>query len=278
MATPYDHSSAYHHIHVDDDGGSRVLRFEHNHQSSMRLDDPFATDILYIAYLHLTLAVAPLATRTLVIGLGGGSVVKQMWRDYPGMRLDVVEIDPEIVEVARRYFALPDDERIRVIVGDGREFVRMASGTYDIVIVDAFDDDHVPRPLLSEDFMRDVRDRLAPGGVVAWNVLGYLSGPRSRPFRSLHRTAENVFRNVWTFPVGTWDDLVEVEHNIVVLGSDAEVSDDELIERIIDGAGGVVRSAGFDLLADEMYRGRVRGGDVPLIVESPRRERGRRRR
>ena len=50
----YEHDSAYHRIHVTDEGGVRILRFEHNHQSSMPLDEPFSTDIAYVDYLHIS--------------------------------------------------------------------------------------------------------------------------------------------------------------------------------------------------------------------------------
>ena len=265
----YEHDSAYHRIHVTDENGVRILRFEHNHQSSMRLDDPFATDIDYVGYLHLTLAVQPAAQRTLVIGLGGGSVVKRMWRDYPEMTLDVVELDPEVVEIARTFFALPEDDRVRVIVGDGRGFVRLAEDSYDIVIVDAFDGDHVPRSLLTEEFMREVRDRLADGGVVAWNVLGHVGGAHSKAFRSLHRTASNVWRRVWTFPIGTPEGLTDPEHNIVLVATDSPLTDDELLDRIAGRAGGRVSVPGFATFGQDLYRGAVRSGDVPLLLDPP---------
>ena len=61
----------------------------------MYLDAPFDTDFEYPGYFHVALAMKPDAIRTLVIGLGGGTVVKRMWRDYPEMRIDSVELDPE---------------------------------------------------------------------------------------------------------------------------------------------------------------------------------------
>ena len=156
-----DFDSPFHRLSVTDNDGVRLLKFERNQQSSMLIDDPFETTIEYVGYLHITLAVKPDAERTLVIGLGGGSVVKRMWRDYPAMSLDVAEIDGEVVEVASALFELPDDDRIDVHIADGREFLTRRLDTYDIIIVDAFDDDRVPRPLLTEEFMRLAKDHLA---------------------------------------------------------------------------------------------------------------------
>jgi spermidine synthase len=266
--TVYSHSSPFHDIHVEDLGYLRVLRFERNRQSSMYLDAPFDTDFEYPAYLHTPLAVKPDATRTLVIGLGGGSVVKRMWRDYPDMTLDVVELDPEIVDVAHRFFELPRDPRIRVVVDDGRAFIETATGTYDIVIVDAFDEDRVPRPLTTEEFLRLVRDRLAPDGVVAYNFIGAPKGDHSKPFRSLYRTLSNVWRHVWVFM--TDEGLLTEGANLILLASDADVPDDELRTRLAGRVGGKVTVPAFDRFGEDLYTGEIRTGDVPIILDPPR--------
>jgi spermidine synthase len=266
--TIYSHTSPYHDIHVEDIGYLRVLRFERNRQSSMYLDAPFDTDFEYPAYLHTPLALKPDATRTLIIGLGGGSVVKRMWRDYPGMHIDVVELDPEIVEVAHRFFEVPRDERIRVITGDGRAYMESCTETYDIVIVDAFDEDRVPRPLTTEEFLRLVRDRLARDGVVAYNFIGAPAGDHSKPFRSLYRTMGNVWRNVWVFM--TDEGLLTEGANLILLGSDADVSADELRTRLADRVGGVVTVPAFERFGEDLYTRGIPTGDVPIITDPPR--------
>ena len=267
----YEHDSAYHRLVVTDDNGVRRLRFERNHQSSMRLDDPFETDIEYVGYLHLTMAVKPDAARTLVIGLGGGSVVKRMWRDYPAMQLDVVEIDEEVAQLAVEFFAVPEDERIRLIVDDGRAYLRLCPETYDIIIVDAFDDDHIPRPLITEEFLRECRDHLSPDGVIAYNIIGSVYGPHSKLFRSLHRTASNVWRRVWTFPLGLATDERDQTRNIVMLATASELSTDELLGRIANRVDGMVTVPAFDRFGEDLYRGAIRTGDVPILLDPLRR-------
>ncbi len=264
----YEHQSAYHRLRVTEQLGVRSLGFERNQQSSMHVDDPFESDIEYVGYMHITLAVAPDAARTLMLGLGGGSVVKRMWRDYPAMHLDVVELDPEVVEVARAYFALPDDPRISVVVDDGRAFVERATGPYDIIIIDAFDDDHVPRPLTTDEFLRRCRDLLSPGGVIAYNLIGAVRGDLSKPFRSLHRTASNIWRTVWTFTVGSAEDAA-LTGNVVMLATDAELSQDAFLERIGNRVGGLVTVPAYERFAENLYTGPIRSGDVPIIADAP---------
>jgi spermidine synthase len=242
----------------------------------MYLDAPFDTDFEYPGYFHIAVAIDPEATRTLVIGLGGATVVKRMWRDYPEMRIDAVELDPDVIDVARRFFALPDDERIAVFEADGRRFVEASDATYDIAIVDAFDEDRVPRPLTTEEFMRTLRDRLAPDGVVAYNFIGAAKGEKSKPFRSLHRTLANVWRSVWVFVV---NDGIDTEGtNLMLFATDAPVNTDELLDRIADRVRGRVTVPAFDLYTEDLYAGEIRTGDVPLILDPVKPKPGRRSR
>ena len=86
----------YHRMFVLDDEDQRYLRFDNTFQSAMQLDDPYATVFTYTDYLQLGLAYAPTTRNVLFIGLGGGSAVKRMWRDFPSLRLHAVEVDPDV--------------------------------------------------------------------------------------------------------------------------------------------------------------------------------------
>jgi spermidine synthase len=265
----HSRDTRYHHISVKDVGMLRFLQFERNRQSSMFLDAPFDTDFEYPAYFHLALAIDRDARRALVIGLGGGSVVKRMWRDYPEMTIDVVELDPEVVEVAREYFALPDDARIRIHVGDGRRFLEECAGVcWDIVMVDAFDDDVVPRPLTTEEFLGHARSHMAEGGVFALNMIGFAEGDKSKPFRSLYRTMRNVWRHVWVFVVNDAVDSYQGK-NLLLFASDAPLERPELLRRIVTRVDGRVTVPAFDCFDEDLYTAPVRTGDVPLIVDPP---------
>ena len=101
----YRKQSRYHQIAVVDDADSRYLRFDSSFQSGMYLKQPFRTRFDYTDYLHLGLAYNPGARRMLFIGLGGASAPKRMWRDFPELRMEVAELDPDVVDVARRFFA-----------------------------------------------------------------------------------------------------------------------------------------------------------------------------
>jgi len=229
----------------------------------MYLDAPFDTDFDYPAYLHLTVAVTPDAKRALMIGLGGATIVKRMWRDYPWMRLDAVELDPRIADVARTHFALPDDERIAVHVGEGRAFLESSETVYDIVIVDAFDDDCVPAPLLTEEFHRLVLAHLSADGVLAYNMHGSVTGERSRPFRRLYATLSASFGHVWPFVVRLSQSGSPGSHSeIIVLATNSSLATEQLLSRIESGVDGRVTVPGFRKFGEDLYQGPVRSGDV----------------
>lgn len=244
-------------------GAIRILQIGRLQQSSMYLDAPFETDFDYPGYLHLTVAVKPDATRVCMIGLGGGTVAKRMWRDYPQMTIDAVELDPRIADIARTSFALPHDERIRVHIAEGREFLEESHDTYDIVIVDAFDDERVPMQLVTEEFHRVVLARLAEDGALAYNMHGSISGDRSRPFRRLYRTLRGSFARVWPFVVGASRGGGPASHSeIIILASNASLTVEDLRVRIASRVDGRVSVPEFHEFGHDLYDGSIRGGDV----------------
>jgi spermidine synthase len=190
----------YHRLAVVDDADSRYLRFDNSLQSAMYLDDPFSTRYRYTDLFHLGIAYNPDARNVLFIGLGAGSSEKRMWRDFPGLQIQAVELDPVVVDVAYRYFGLPRDPRLRVDVGDGRRFLAGDDRRWDVIVVDAFFADAIPAHLVTQEFLALARSRLAPSGVVVTNAIGALAGPGSRLFRSIYKTYRTAFPSVLVHP------------------------------------------------------------------------------
>nr|MDQ4030542.1 fused MFS/spermidine synthase [Actinomycetota bacterium] len=178
----------YHRLSVVEDETTRYLRFDNSLQSAMYIDDPFRTRFRYTDYFHLGLAYNPRARDVLFIGLGAGSSPKLMWRNFRRLRVQVVELDPEVVEVGYRYFHVPRDSRLAVSTGDGRRFLAERNRRWDVIVIDAFFADAIPFHLVTREFLELARSRLAPGGVIVTNVIGALDGPGSKLFRSIYRT------------------------------------------------------------------------------------------
>ena len=224
----YERDSLYHHILVADIGMIRHLHFDNSYQSAMYLDAPLEMVFNYTSYLHLGAVVQPQPERVLFIGLGGGSAPKKFLHDYPSLkRIDVVEIDPDVVKVAYRYFGLPEDPKLQVSVRDGRLFIaekarEIAAGLaepYDMVIIDAYSESTIPYHLTTVEFLEDARRVLTPNGVVVSNIVGALAGSQSRLLASMTRTFRTVFPQVYLFPVDYWAGTDEANRNIILIAS-----------------------------------------------------------
>ncbi len=184
-----------------EDGESRHLRFESSFQSGMYLDDPFRTRYTYTDFLQLPLAYRPGTRKILFIGLGGGSVQKRLWRDFPGLDLQVVELDPVVRDVAYRYFRLPHSSRLGVTIEDGRRFLQRNDERWDAIVIDAYFSDSIPFHLTTLEFLQLARSRLMPGGVIASNLIGSIRGDASKLFRSMYKTYRAAFPTVSVHPV-----------------------------------------------------------------------------
>jgi spermidine synthase len=220
MKVVYRKESRYHRIAVTDDQDTRYLRFDSSFQSGMFLAEPYRTRFEYVDYLHLGLAYRPSARRMFFIGLGGGSAPKRMWRDFEDLSIQVAELDPEVVSVARRYFQLPEDPRLRVAAEDGRRYLARHDERWDVIAIDAFYSDSIPFHLTTLEFLELARSRLAPGGVIVTNIIGALEGDGSRLFRSLYRTYASVFPTVLVHPVTSPGDDAQSIRNIILVATD----------------------------------------------------------
>lgn len=208
----FETDSAYHSIKVVEDRnplGDENLRtlvmdgLRHASTYTVRVNE---TSLAYVPYFHLASAFTNVSS-ALFIGGGGFSGPKQFLAAYPNATVDVVEIDPAVVDVARDWFFAPvDDPRVRVFVEDGRRFLAHADREYDVIVLDAYSRTYVPFHLMTVEFFEEVRERLAPGGVVVSNVIAATSGAASYILKAEVRTMERAFPDVHAFPVRgeTW--------------------------------------------------------------------------
>lgn len=167
-----------------DSAGMRHLFFDLAAvQSSMRLENPAALVTAYAQKMMAFLLFNRAPRDILMIGLGGGSLVKFCHRHLRDTRLTVVEIDPDIVALREWFHIPPDDDRLQVLVEDGADFVRRGDWEADILLVDAFDRAGVAPSLASDDFYAHAFRRLRSNGLLVMN----LAGERARYVDHLNR-------------------------------------------------------------------------------------------
>ena len=138
-----------------------------------------------------------------IIGLAGGTIARQFTKVYGPVPIDGVEIDPTIVDVAHKYFAM-NEPNLHVHVEDGRTYLATTHEQYDVVAIDAFQQPYIPFQLTTREFFTSIRSHLSSQGVVAINT-----GHTTHDFRLVQafvNTMSQVFPSVYVFDVpGTFN-------------------------------------------------------------------------
>ena len=235
----------------------------------MNLDDFTTLRLTYSRYTSVGLTFRPDAKKVLIIGLGGGSIPKKYQKEFPSLEIDVAEIDPEVIQVARKYFALRESKNLRVYPQDGRLFLTRTQQRYDMILLDAYFKDTIPFHLTTREFFKIADQRLTPNGIIVANIIGAVTGRAGRITRSVAKTLREIFPQVYLFPTlrarnGSLDTL----QNVIIVGT-KERQRLELREITKRAA-----SLGRDLfpnplndLAASFYDAKIADQDVPVLTD-----------
>lgn len=151
--------------------GTVDLRFARGvAQSRMRRKDP---DWLVVDYTRTMLAALlwqPAPSRVGVVGLGGGSQVKFLYRHFPQAGIEALEISAKVLALREQFRVPADDARLSVLNVDAAAFLPQYPGRYDLMLVDAYDATGIPAALGTRDFHLACRNALTPAGVLASNL------------------------------------------------------------------------------------------------------------
>lgn len=134
----------------------------------------------------------PKTSKSLLIGLGGGSVAKKLVEK--GFDVEVCELDERIAKVAKTYFYL--SPKVKINVDDGRHFIRNCTKKYDIIVLDMFKGEDPPNHVFTEESLTKLKEMLNPGGIVFVNSLGYFEGSIGKSMRSVYKTFQAAGFNV----------------------------------------------------------------------------------
>ena len=161
-------------IEVSEQAGVRYLHFGSEWiQGAMRLSRPNILELAYTRDFMAALLLRPEAKRFLLIGLGAGSIAKFIYHHIPESDLTVVEINPQVLQVAREFFLLPqDDQRLHNIIDDGALYIQKTLAQFDIIFVDGFDRHARVGALDTHAFYQACRAHLSDSGLMAVNLFG----------------------------------------------------------------------------------------------------------
>jgi spermidine synthase len=229
----YEKESAYGYIQVVRDG-SRVELILNEGEAIHSIYDPQSMltggpwDYMLIADAFRPASSAEMTPKSIaILGLAGGTAARQYTAAYgSGVQITGVEIDPDIVTVARRYFQL-DEPNVHPVVADARYWLDTQAAKYDVIVMDAYRQPYIPFHLTTREFFTEVRDHLNPGGVAVVNA-----GRTATDYRlvdALASTMAAVYPNVFLVDVPAFNNtlvygttvpttLQDVEQNLGLVG------------------------------------------------------------
>ena len=197
--------SLYHHIIIEAHGSVRSMLFRRrgsdNNESTVDLSAPLRPQMNYTKLMFSGLLYRDQPTDILIIGLGGGTLSYLFAHYFPQASIVTVELDPVVFDLAKKHFGFKETEKSRVVVRDGRVYVKRAlqkkSPRFDLILLDAFRGGYIPFHLTTKEFMTECKQLLKPGGVVVSNL--------RTDFETYHyqrRTMDAVFATCQAFGGG----------------------------------------------------------------------------
>ena len=217
--------TSYNHIRIYDSLEGRVRSYQTDpgnySQATMIVGRPGVIAGRYLRYAELAFFYRPEIRSVAVIGGGGYCLPKYLLATRPNVEVDVIEIDPGVTAVAREFFELTDDPRLRIFHEDARRFLRRTRNDpqkYDFLFGDAFNSYYgIPFHLLTKECLEEISSRLNDDGLYMVNIIASAEGPKHKLFQAFHRTLSEVFPRVDVFAIEspTRGDCVQ---NLVFVG------------------------------------------------------------
>lgn len=198
---------------------ARFLKQDRSRSAAMFLDTTDPADMvfdytrLYSVYKDFGIDMR----RALVIGAGGYTVPKALLADVPNIKVDAVDIEPDLEAVARQYFALPDDERLQSYTEDGRRFLHDADEPYDYIFSDVYHSLYsIPSHFTTREFFLLAKSRLSENGLFVANIIGDLSRRQPSLMFSEMKTFQSVFEH--SYFLATESQATTERQNIMFIG------------------------------------------------------------
>ena len=289
----YQKETPYSHLDVVDSDHKRALFLDGYIHSIMNKDNPTQL-LIYTKYFPLGFVFNPTAKRVLFVGGGGFSGPKYFLKTHPNVTVDVVEIDPAVIDVAKKYFDVNtssnNQSRLKIYNEDARNFLSSTNQKYDIIVLDAYSKNYVPFHLMTLEYYQLLYNRLTtPNGVIISNQLGSLDQEQdtSKLYRAVYKTMSQVFSPaaVYAFPLDV-ENRDNVQNIILVAIKDPDITyyssndirrgqlkqqqEEQQQQKTIVLSGNNNSSTTNEVIdyADHLYdRTKIKSNDVPMLTD-----------
>ena len=173
IKTLYKVSTYYNQIKIVEDYPIRKMLFGYGmcqEQGAINLEDHYSYVYDFnLLFMHSFFFV-PRPSNVLVIGLGAAVNPRHIAHYCPDTNIDIIEIDPEVVKIAKEYFFFQESDKVKVYVGDALNVISSMDKKYDMILMDAYNKHYIPSHLMSRQFNSFLFDALEDDGVLAINT------------------------------------------------------------------------------------------------------------
>lgn len=199
--TAYNRIWIYNLNSIDTSKLVKIMGINNENHSSMFLNsDELVNE--YTKYYDLARHFNPDFKKTLMIGGAGYSYPKNFLSKYKEATIDVVEIDPKVTELAKKYFRLKENPRLTIYHEDGRVYLNTTQKKYDVIFGDAFNSRYsLPYQLTTKEAVQRKYNILNYNGVVIVNIISAIEGKKGKFLRAEYATYKSLFPKVYLFPV-----------------------------------------------------------------------------
>lgn len=219
--TTYNHIKIYDTVNLSTGENIKMLQIGNGYHSAMSLENDELV-FEYTKYYRLIDHFIPDLKSALMIGGGAYSYPQDFLKNHANATLDVVEIDPELTKIAKKYFNLKEDDRLKIYHEDGRTFLNKTKNSYDAILIDAFLSSlAVPHHLTTIENINNIYNSLNENGVVIANLISSIEEDSGKFLRAEYYTYKEIFPQVYVFPV-QYPEAGEFTQNVILIALKSE--------------------------------------------------------
>ncbi|MDE1860418.1 MAG: fused MFS/spermidine synthase [Candidatus Micrarchaeota archaeon] len=258
----YQTDTPYYHLQVLNSSGRLLLVTDLSLQTIQYQNYTNASS--YYEYQRLLYDGKPDVSSALYLGLGGGAMAEDLYRNSTA-NMDIVEIDPVVIQVAERYFGLNGSSgRVHLYNQDARFYLGNTTKKYDMIVLDTYGSAFsIPYQLTTVEAANEIKAHLDENGSLFINVLSPLAGNGSGAFRALYKTYGSVFPNLYVFALNP-ENQTQLQNVIIIASTDKQRYSAQYFAEIFNSTLGANQTA---LLMSKYYPQQINTTGYPILTD-----------
>ncbi len=197
--TLYEKQSNFHSIKIVENEIGRFLHYKDTYQAGVINTDFYKGNIPYINYFLIPYLINPAIKNILLIGMGTGIIVNQYEQLFTQLKkIDVVDIEENILEIAKKFFNFKQSEKFNFTLQDGLVYLNNTKQKYDLIVVDVASDEGIDDRFCNDEYLKSIKTHLSKNGIFVSNMPSSADVMNSKNvfIHNLLSIYKNTFKNV----------------------------------------------------------------------------------